>query len=421
MLTAALSTLTLLASALTAGPADAAPAATPHTRVVGERPVSWTPHVLDGSVKTIAQVGDVVVVGGDFTRVTDPRRQRTHTRENIFAFDYGTGRIRPDFAPRVKGTVRSLAAGPGDTVYVGGSFTGIDGDGRRGVARLSVFTGRPVDGFSASLGNGSVYRLASYDDELYIGGTFHSVNGVSRAALALLDAYTGEVDTGFDMRLSNSRRGSLRVQELALSPGGTRLVVGGTFTRVLGQRRYQVAMVDTGVEPARLSRWSTEAYSAPCDYNRIHTYIRQIDFAPDGSYFVIVTAGGPYLKPGLCKTAARWETGDIPNARYTWVNHTGGDSLYSVAATGPAVYVGGHQRWMDNPRGHLNAGPGAVHREGVAALDPRTGASLPWNPGRQRGHGAEALTATPTGLFIGSDTERLAGYKRDRIGMFPLR
>ncbi|ASU86432.1 hypothetical protein CDO52_25570 [Nocardiopsis gilva YIM 90087] len=421
MCTVALSTLTLIASALFAGSADAAPTGFPHSVVVSERPVSWTPHILDGTVKAIAQVGDVVIAGGKFTQVADPNRQTTHARQNIVAFEHGTGRILTDFNPTIRGMVRTLAAGPGDTVYVGGTFTGVNGDGHRGIARLSVATGEPVPGFDASLGSGSVYRLARHGHRLYIGGSFGSVNRVSRAGLAQLNAYNGEVEQSFDMHLSHSRRGTLRVQELAISPGGTRLVIGGTFTRARGQRRYQIAMVDTGVIPARLSRWSTEGYAARCDYSRMHTYIRQIDFSPDGSYFVVVTAGGPILKRGLCKTATRWETGDYPNARHTWANHTGGDSLYSVEITGSAVYVGGHQRWMNNAMGNSEPGPGAVKRKGIAALDPNSGKALPWNPGRARGHGAEALTATADGLFVGSDTSRLAGYKRGRIGMFPLK
>ncbi|WP_344161617.1 hypothetical protein [Nocardiopsis rhodophaea] len=403
-----------------AGSADAAPSGFPHSKVVSERPVPWTPHILDGTVKSIVQVGHVVIAGGKFSRVADPRRQTVLARKNIVAFEYGTGRILTEFNPRIRGMVRTLAAGPDNTVYVGGTFTGVNGNGNRGIARLSVTTGQPAPGFDASLDSGSVYRLTRHRDRLYVGGSFGSVNRVSRAGLAQLNAYTGEVERSFDMHLSRSRRGTLRVQELAISPGGTRLVIGGTFTRARGQRRYQIAMVDTGVTPARLSPWSTEGYAAPCDYSRMHTYIRQIDFSPDGSYFVVVTAGGPLRKPGLCKTAARWETGDTPNARLTWANHTGGDSLYSVEITGSAVYVGGHQRWMNNAMGNLKPGPGSVKREGIAALDPRSGKALPWNPGRARGHGAEALTATPHGLFVGSDTTRLAGLKRSRIGMFPL-
>ena len=32
----------------------------------------------------------------------------------------------------------------------------------------------------------------------------------------------------------------------------------------------------------------------------------------------------------------------------TWADYTGGDSLTAVAVTGRAIYVGGHQRWMNN-------------------------------------------------------------------------
>ncbi|MFC4565261.1 delta-60 repeat domain-containing protein [Nocardiopsis mangrovi] len=417
-LTAAFGTLLLISAVpLTAVPAAAG---TRHTSVVADRPVRAVPQVLDGVVKSIAQVGDVMVAGGEFTRVSGPGGGTAETRHNIFAFDRATGELLP-FAPEIDGMVVSVAAGPGSTVVAGGGFRRVNGEDRRGLTRLSLRDGEAADGFGAVADDGSVNRLETHGGALYVGGSFTGISGTPRTGLARLDARTGAVDPAFDITIAEQRRGRLRVGELAVSPDGRRLVIAGTFTKVEGERRYQIAAIDTGAGAARLSSWSTESYAAPCDYSNIHTYVRQIDFAPDGSYFAVATSGGPELKPGLCKTVARWENDDTRDTRPSWVNHSGGDSLYSVEATGAAVYVGGHQRWMDNPEGDRDKGPGAVERSGIAALDPATGSALAWNPGRDRGHGAEALTSTADGLYVGSDTERLAGERHPRLGFFPMR
>ena len=79
---------------------------------------------------------------------------------------------------------------------------------------------------------------------------------------------------------------------------------------------------------------------------------------------------------------------------------------YSVAVTSSAVYVGGHYRWLNNPYGQDRPAAGAVPRPGLAALDPANGVPLSWNPGRNpRGHGAEVVYATATGVWVGSDTD----------------
>jgi hypothetical protein len=146
-----------------------------------------------------------------------------------------------------------------------------------------------------------------------------------------------------------------------------------------------------------------------------------VDFSPDGSYFVIVTTGGPNGTTGLCDAAARFETGNVSSTvQPTWINFTGGDTLYSVAATGPAVYVGGHQRWLNNPLGRDSAGPGAVERPGIGAIDPVTGLALPWNPTKSREHGTMALYATPTGLWVGSDGANFGHEEHAGIGFAPL-
>ena len=150
------------------------------------------------------------------------------------------------------------------------------------------------------------------------------------------------------------------------------------------------------------------------------TYVRAVDFAPDSSYFVVVTTGAHPGPQRMCDSAARFDLSGNGLHGPTWVNHTGGDSLTAVSVTGAAVYVGGHQRWMNNPYGNNSPGQGAVDRPGVAALDPGSGFVLPWNPGRSRGKGVRALIATSAGLFIGSDTDRLGNEYHGRFGLFPL-
>ena len=106
--------------------------------------------------------------------------------------------------------------------------------------------------------------------------------------------------------------------------------------------------------------------------------------------------------------------------RPTWINYTGGDTLHSVAVTGAAVYVGGHQRWLDNPNGVDSAGLGAVPRQGIGAISPTTGRALPWNPGKTRGVGTKFIYATSTGIWFGSDGRRFAGKVHDSIAFTPL-
>src|SRR5207247_1385240 len=149
-----------------------------------------------------------------------------------------------------------------------------------------------------------------------------------------------------------------------------------------GQLRDQVAMLDLSGSSAALASWSTTRYSPYCFNWAFDGYVRGVSFAPDGSFFVINATGGG--NPGsLCDSTARFETNpNAANAQPTWVDETGGDTVWGVTVTNTAVFIGGHNRWNNNPLGVDLAQPGAVPRPGIAALDPASGRPFRWNPGK---------------------------------------
>jgi hypothetical protein len=407
----------LAALVASVSPVTAAPAV---SRVVNPNPVDWTPHITDGQVWAMAVVGTTVIVGGDFTTATSADSHTSYDRWFLMAFSLSTGQVT-GFSPWLDGPVYALAAGPDNTVYVGGDFTEVNDSHVRGIARLNVATGDVVGGFTASLGSsgGDVRALVVGGSWLYVGGRYTMINGTRRAGLARLNARTGALDTGFDARLAAPELGKVKVEDLAVSPDGRRLIAIGALTDAMGAYRPQLAMFDLSGPQVRLAPWFTYAYEPRCRL-QFDTYVRAVDFAPDGSYFVVV-ATGRMTKPGyLCDAAARFETGGVGEHRPTWINYTGGDSLYAVSVTGSAVYVGGHQRWLNNPQGRETAGPGAVERPGIGAIDPASGRALSWNPTRSRGEGLRAFVVTSRGLLVGSDTDVLAHEYHARIGLFPF-
>ncbi|MEV4538281.1 PKD domain containing protein [Asanoa sp. NPDC049518] len=406
---------------IAAGIAGALPAVadTAQPTVVTADPVDFTPHALDGTVRAIAAVGNTIVVGGTFSSVANEGGFRSVRRPYLFAFDAKTGVIRTAFTPTVDGAVYALAAGPDNTVYVGGAFRTVNGVSSRGLARLSVTNGARVSPFKAEINWGDVRTLAVNGKRLYAGGPFSAVNGVNRAGLARLDGVSGAVDAGFDAKLAATEMARVRVEDMALSPDGRRLVAVGAITHAGGQPRHQLAMLDVSGPKAVVANWYTDAFRSQCDTS-LDTYLRGVDYSPDGAYFVTVTTGALTGPGKMCDSAARFESAGAGAHKPTWVNHTGGNTLFSVSVTGAAVYVGGHQQWLDNPKGKKSKGPGAVDRPGIGAINPKTGKALPWNPTRSRGIGARAIVATKTGLYVGSDTDKLGKEYHGRIGMFPL-
>jgi hypothetical protein len=404
---------------------SAVSAAMSQPAVVSANPVNFTPNLEDdGVVKNaaayaVAQLGNTMFVGGSFHKVTNSSRTVTYTRSNFLAFSASTGAVAP-LAPTFDGAVWALRVN-GSSLYVGGDFKQVNGVARRGLVKLDASTGAIDPTFKPIIKWGNVTEIRLVGGRLLIGGTFPK-------RLAALNPTTG-ADTGYlAPGISGSiasNAGSTRVYRFAVNPAGDRLVAIGNFTTVAGEPRRQAFMLRLGAT-ATLSPWHPHALDLTCKSSDvIPVYLRDVDFSPDGSYFVFVSSGNAArtgdVGTAVCDSASRFETGDETSAATpTWINYTGGDTLHAVAATGATVYVQGHQRWMDNPFGADFAGPGAVSRPGIAALDPLTGKALSWNPTKTRGIGGKDFLATSTGLWVASDGNRFANEFRAGIAFAPL-
>ena len=338
----------------------------------------------------------------------------TYDRQNFVAFDSQTGVISP-LNLSFDGMVGAIeATADGSALFIGGAFTKVNGITRRGIMKYDLVNNQ-IDPTFAPTGMRTVSDIKLANGAVIAAGNFTK-------KLMALDPTTG-ADTGaINITVTGvvDPANETKIQYIAVSPDGTRLVATGNFTTVNGQSRRRAFMLNLGAT-ATLSTWHAPRFDVNCVATSRLISAQGVDFSPDGSYFVIVATGGPTGTNGICDAAARFETANVSgNAQPTWINWTGGDTLYSVAVTGAAVYVGGHQRWLDNPQGHDSAGPGAVSRPGIGAIDPVTGKALAWNPTKSRNHGTMVLYATPQGLWVGSDGTEFGHEPHNGIGFAPL-
>ena len=408
-----------------AGLAAAGPVS--HPAVVVKDPANFTPNVDPDAAITkpiayaIDQLGDTMYVGGRFNEATNANRSITYVRHNAMAFDATTGAMR-DWAPDINGDVWAVETSA-DAVYLGGKFKTVNGDTRPALVKIDPVTGLRDPKFRPPFSGGRVSEITLVNGRLIVGGSFG-------AKLLALDPITGKntgyINVSVTDKITGSN-GNVDVFKFAVNPQGTRLVGIGNFVRVNGLIRTRAFMLNLDDTSSSLSDW----YYAPLANRCAATtpsripYIKDVDFSPDGSYFAMAATGFvPYYNDGVgrdvCDAVARFET-DIPApVRPTWINYTGGDTLHAVEITGAAVYVQGHSRWLDNPKGRDSAGPGAVVRPGGGSINPVTGLANDWDPKQYNATGGYNYLATDAGLWIARDGKYFDGEYHLGIVFCPL-
>lgn len=215
-----------------------------HINADGSRNTSFSPSVTGGQgVWSMAKVGNTLLIGGDFTGVNG------QTRTRLAALDATTGALL-SWAPVANGTVWSIAVS-GDIAYIGGNMSQLAGQTRNlaGSVRLDGRTGGGTDTCLTSWDNADcltawnpnvagwgVLSIAVDGSRVFLGGNVSSIGGQARGSLGAVDATTGAVE---------SWNPALNSQVEGITVAGGVLYAVGLFTSAGATTRNRAAAFDT--------------------------------------------------------------------------------------------------------------------------------------------------------------------------------
>jgi hypothetical protein len=414
---------------LAVGAAGLSPAAAV-TGPVSAVPAAGTPQLATGTtteqIRQLADCGGTMYAVGTFTSVSgwNGSSVQTFTRNNIFSFSDTAPFTVTSWDPNVNGEVNTIAFNNGNCAdaYIGGQFSMVGSTAVKNIAEIDTATGAVVPAFKSNA-SGQVETILAAKGHLLTGGFFKGINGSSANPYYVsLNPATGKDDGYLSLAISghyvypNVKTNNTEVYNQQVSPDGNHVLVEGDFTSVGGLARQQIFMLGLGATAGTVTAWNSAEFSQFCAVNRPF-YIQAAAWSPDGTEVYIADTGKnpdawshTFPLTGLCSAVAAFPA-TLGTVSHDWVNYTGCDSLYSVAADSTAVYVAGSERWADNPSGCNHPGKGFVNAPGMGGFTPgAAGGALLENSGntaglysRARGLGADDMLLTAAGLWVASD------------------
>ncbi|MBI5090257.1 MAG: hypothetical protein HZB15_15735, partial [Actinobacteria bacterium] len=408
-----------------------------HTRIANDVVSTNMPRITTGEMWDVEYIGNKVYVAGGFTSIRNNTSNNTtsYNYRYLAAFDLTTGLVDTTFRPTFDGGVTNIEASPdGTKLIVVGTFNTVNNVTKRKIASINPTTGATITGFTAQA-DAAVSSVDVSNTTVYVGGRFTSINGTPRASLAALNINTGAVITSFQNDIAGGIgvNGGLTVQALKITHDGSKLLVVHTGTTVAGQTRMGIALIDTNTN--QLLPWRTRLWDDNLQFVGGITRIYAGDIAPNDSYFV-VSSGSGGDRPPISDTIVAYSFTNGDDVQPLWISRAF-DSVYSLAVTEQAVYIGGHFNYNESPtapdpwpgltdvgygRGQGLAGYGLgddiVLRDHVGALSPATGKAVEWNPGSNSFEGNKAMIALPRGIITLGDATTQGDANVGRIAFY---
>lgn len=347
--------------------------------IVGADPDDGTPNT-NGRVNAVAYLGGTVYIGGSFTSVNGQARSR------LAAFNAADGTLL-SWNPGANGVVRALKVSPAGTrVYVGGDFTVVAGVARARIAALSPSSGNAF-GWNPYV-NDAVKAITTSNSgsTVYAGGDFTSSEGAGRRHLAAFGATSGNLSSGFKPNVSNGSGNFATVLAMDVSANGNTLYFSGDFALVNGSARRNAAAVSTGI--ATLRAWSPNATA---------------DVAGD---LTLSNSGRTVFVGG--RSAGGYVQAYGPNAGGSPVWHVGANGdVEAIVVSSSILYVGGHFTTI-----------GGGSRSHLAAVSASSGGLQGWNPGADGALGAFGAAITSSRVAFGGEFNVVGGEGHQGVAQF---
>jgi hypothetical protein len=336
-------------------------------------------------VHAILRLGDTIYIGGDFSSVNG------QPRTNLAAFSASDGSLT-SWAPTTDNEVDALA-GSGSTIYAGGAFTQVDGATPRNGAAAFDAAGSLLS-WDPHPNTANVQALLVDGSHVYLGGSFASTNNgaVPTTDLARVDPTSGATDASWQPNPDKTFVNGLVSDGTFIYPIGNYASIGGAVRNGLAAVSIATGAADPAWDPSdSVNGGSINAIAMSPDRSTIYV---------TGDFFA--TFGGGGVCPPQCSMghadrskAAGLETagsGRIGNAT-PWDPNPDfeGDAL---AASSSSVFLGAagatNFKWTTTP----------VARNDVAALDPVTGQPQAWDPSANNDVLA-VFAATDGSVYVG--------------------
>jgi Domain of unknown function (DUF5122) beta-propeller len=365
-----------------------------------------------GKVLAIAQLGDIVFMGGHFLSVTTLGGGGKRTVQNLAAFDADTGLHIPEWGAGVTNTnstaeprVEELAISADQQwLYVGGNFDTVNGEPAKNFAAVDVATGAVVDQNFLPIVNQTVRSMLVGNGRIYIGGQFKKVDGITRNHLAAF-APDGTLDATWTPSAAHTDPNhSAAVHAMVFSTDGQTIFVGGAFNQMNGVSRASVARVSPTTGELDLWQIPQSQVGTNVAWDLLPTSTRLYAGFGDGPNWV----ASYRLDLGTLGTQA-WRKDYVGNIQ---------DLAFTPDSS--RLFVAGH-----NGTAHLQQEVCGENIRGLLLLDPTNGnTDCSWipqvEPWGNNFIGVWTILRTGNHLWVGGKITHISGVRQGAFARFTI-